>query len=526
MNRVPVPVTVKPRRLHDPYLPIISVDKDIIMVERTGDTYPRSELAKVLLLEPSSLLAAHNASHLLIELNRQFKDIDNWQYRVTPIEREIWKPNREKKIVTSEILVNFLGFQGDKKNPNRYFYPVDPIRFIRKSAFDIMGTDWDTEAGALFQWATDLRTFLVDNKLRLSPTSGGISAQLLRDARFFPDERRKVPAATNAKARAVLPGNFYRLYEAQEGKFYEASYLDQKNAHHAAALSLQFPSPNSLFARGYFRQAESEGESRIWIHRGTQAFSDFLSEHRGLVLARIHSPHLKGNRSFHLPCMDKPGFSNAWLYTNEIPYLESFTGAYVEGIIAAWTSTDTDGGLNRYAQWAVKQVGESSRERRAWLKQTLLSGYGILAAKPRHIEFGFRKANGGTDRIYPVGPGRIPAKAIRTQRANEPGIANVIYRGMIEAETRLRSLQLARDLSERGLKVLAVYADSVFVDSAKALPFLPEPWKIQAHLTSLRFFNSTSFTSRELEKLPGVPRDKREMHESAFRPFRVRQESA
>jgi hypothetical protein len=511
--------TVKPRKHHSPHLPIIAVDQEIVIVERTKITYPRDQLAALLLLEPSSILTVHNAAVLTLNLHEEFKEIDNWQYRLTPMERELWTPNRKKKVVTSDTLVNFFGFQGDKKNPGRYFYPLDPIRFVRKSAFDISGTDWDTEASALLAFAQEVRAFLVSQQLRLSPTSGGIAAQLLRDPRFFPDDRRKVPRATNARARDVLPGNFYRLYKAEERVYYEAAYLDQSNAHHQAALSLSFPDPDALFARGRFREADAPDASD-WLRRDSPEFSRFLSTHQGLVLARVYNPHLKGDQSFHLPCMDVPGLQLVYLYTNEIPYLESFPGAYVHSIIAAWTSPHINTGLNAYAKWAIGQVAEASKERRAWLKQTLLSGYGILAAKPRHTEFGFRKATGGVDKNYPVGPGFIPVKAFRTNKERETGIANVIYRGMIEAETRLVSLRLARELSDRKINVLAVYADSVFVENNAPLPFLPEPWKIQAHLTSLQFLNSTSFTSRELEKLPGIRREDREKLDSARAPLR------
>jgi hypothetical protein len=96
------------------------------------------------------------------------------------------------------------------------------------------------------------------------------------------------------------------------------------------------------------------------------------------------------------------------------------------------------------------------------------------------------------------------------EKLHEMGMANVIHRGLIEAETRLRSLELARKLSEEEHKVLAIYADSVFVAGGKPLPLLAPPWRVQNHLTALRFLTSTAFTSHELEKMPGVPHSLRE----------------
>jgi hypothetical protein len=95
-----------------------------------------------------------------------------------------------------------------------------------------------------------------------------------------------------------------------------------------------------------------------------------------------------------------------------------------------------------------------------------------------------------------------------TDGTHEMPTANVIHRAMIEAETRLRSIQLARLLTLRKMKVLAIYADSVFVDtSGRAMPLLDSRWQVKGELSNLMFFNSTSFTSDVLTKLPGIPRE-------------------
>jgi hypothetical protein len=39
------------------------------------------------------------------------------------------------------------------------------------------------------------------------------------------------------------------------------------------------------------------------------------------------------------------------------------------------------------------------------------------------------------------------------------------------------------------------------------VPLLPGNWTIKGHLDRLQFFNSTSFTSDQLTKLPGIPKD-------------------
>lgn len=162
------------------------------------------------------------------------------------------------------------------------------------------------------------------------------------------------------------------------------------------------------------------------------------------------------------------------------------------------------------------------------MKPALLATYGILASRPKQIEFGFRIAAKGEPVVYRTPHGGLEAMRVQTSRELESSVVNVIHRGMIEAETRARSLRLARDLAAGGHEVLAIYADAVFIRSA-SVPLLPHPWRVSGHLTDLRFFNATSFTSNELERLPGIPREtrldlqrERAMKADARRPFRRR----
>jgi hypothetical protein len=120
------------------------------------------------------------------------------------------------------------------------------------------------------------------------------------------------------------------------------------------------------------------------------------------------------------------------------------------------------------------------------------------------MEFAFKRANGPA-KNYPVAGDFIEMHCVAPESSREPLITNVIHRGMIEAQTRLESLAMARSLTSYGLNVLAVYADAVIVERG-ALPLLPPPWRLQAHLTNLQFFDATHFTSDEMERLPGIPR--------------------
>lgn len=496
---------VTPRKRHSPYLPIIAVADGKAYVERTGET--TDDLVGLCVREKSSLWVCQSAGYVIQQLDDYFRDRNpRWQFRATPTVREVYRPNRVKsRTVIHQTTISFFGFQrfnGHSDRTSLYHYPLDPVWFCRKTIAEVWGRDTDKRT-ALFQWGCDVREFLCEQELKLAPTSGGIAGQLLRDPRFYPEPRRKVPAATNAKARPTLPGNYYKLHTKAD-TLHAAAYIDQDNAHHSIARELEFPCANSLHARGHFRSLAD----KPWVRAESSRLTKELSR-PGLFYGRITTPaELTGQ--YPPPFLEGQGSRLAFWYSNENAELEA-RGATVEYLIAAWTSDNAETGLNKYAEWATATLKETESKRREWLKPTLLSSYGILAARPKPLEFGFRQAKGGEERNYPIGAGYLKVIARRTSHDIEMPTANVIHRGMIEAETRARSLRMARDLHSAGVDILAVYADSVIVevrrDGKTRLPLLPNGWTIKSYLTGLRFITATAFTSSEMTRLPGIPRE-------------------
>jgi hypothetical protein len=294
-----------------------------------------------------------------------------------------------------------------------------------------------------------------------------------------------------------------------EKRTYQAYYLDMASSHHTIAASLSFPHPDRIRAKGYFKDVPVESdvtvrEGRPWVQPPSPAFNRLMEAH-GLLYCQVSTRKLPA-KLFPLPYVRQPGTKMAWVYTNELPTLREL-GVSIDYVQAAWVAWETDTGMNQYARWALAQVAEANDGAKGWLKPTLLATYGILAARPRVMETGYRLAEGGVPRKYPAGSGMLPAMAMVTDTETETPITNVLYRGLIEAEQRVRTLALARSLTAAGAEVLAVYADSVFVDSATPLPFLPEGWRVEAELDHLMFLSSTSFTSRQVTKLPGLARD-------------------
>lgn len=507
---------VAPRKDRYTHRPIIAIDGDEVLLE-SGEILPFAELPKIIRNQPSSIIIAHHFGNIIRYLDSEFDGNPLWQFRASPIERSAWAPNRERKAVMRDCIIGYLGFKGERKQAGHYHYPLSPHTFCLKTVNELRrGLPGPTATIArLMEWGKEVRQFLKVNKLNLSPTSGGIAAQLLRDKRFYPAPRRKVPRFTNALAREHLPGNFYKLYEAKESRaIYSAAYLDQVSAHHTHAAKLKFPSANTLYQRG----AYSTLKDRQFAKAGSKRFNELITQY-GLFYLAVEVPRWMP-RDFPLPQLEgKHGYRRVFIYSNELRYLKTL-GVRIRHIIACWTSPDVDFGLNRYAEWSLDQIAKSSEGEKRWLKPTLLSTYGVLASKPKFLEFGYKRAENGEPKRYPCGSGFLDVQAKASKKLREPVMANVIHRGMIEAETRLESLRFARELAQQGHTILAIYADSIFVESSNPLPLLPPHWRIQDFLTALKFLSSTHFTSAQLSKTPGLPAHLRDRAKLPPRPKR------
>lgn len=510
-----IPRTVQPHEGKAPdWLPIIAVDFQhmVYLSERTGEVAPLSDAPGLFIREPSSLVISTNVAELVATLEDEYGSHPDWQYRVTPMRREIRRPGARRTPVVFDTVVNYFGLRGElresgkSRKPGHWHYPVDPFVFSRNGLRSLLQGEGPLVV-RMMTWGQDVRAFCQEHGVKVSPTGGGIAGQLLRHPQFYPDARRKVPRKTNAQARAHLPGNYYRLFIDEREVVPRAAYLDMTSAHHHAAAEIAFPHADRLLRRGDWNTTDdtdttvlSSGPPR-WAP-GTAAYDNLMTNAMGLLRVRLSVPEIPPTK-YPLPYLEKSGVRTAYVYTNELPYIYSL-GAHVIGIDAAWTSFQREHGLNRYAAWALAQCGTMDPARRAWAKPVLLSAYGILAARPKMMEMGHRQADGGDLQQLPAGQRTLQAY-MKKLGVRETPIANVVQRGMIEAETRVRSLKMAQLMADQGHRVLSIYADAVFIEPAQELELLPAPWKIEAELTALNFDNPVSFTSNEISKRPGVP---------------------
>jgi len=204
----------------------------------------------------------------------------------------------------------------------------------------------------------------------------------------------------------------------------------------------------------------------------------------------------------------KRGKHVRWIWTPELRLLQNDHRLQIRHVSCALTSHRLDTALWEYAEWALTQTG---REDSQVFKSSLLAAYGMLACR--------------TDRpldLYSVHGRKAPARAeacqlpllshvyrSTVQRVHVPAIQNVVARGVIEAETRTRSIEYARQLEGEGIPVAHIYADGLLTVTDQLPMFIPEHWRVSQSLTNVRSPHPNSIISDQITRMPGVVREGR-----------------
>lgn len=466
-----------------------------------GEVGHLADLFSLLRKHPPAIIVCNDSAEFLSLINERWSFDPHWQFRITPILRDLYQPQLPKGRGTRihTMAVNFFGWSGEKTGRNRstrnhYHLILDPCTF---SSYRLHADGKYETLPELLSWGVSIRNFCVTEEIKLKPTQGGTARQFLQDDRFYPQSRRKVPRATNDRVRSFLPGNFYE--ERGRNLIYDGLYIDQSKAHHFHALNCSFPHPNSLMAYGCFHHLQNDWRLRSRPDRVTS----FLDGFHGVVYGNLRWTPRPLRWVPEYLSTERIAHPIAW-FTCELDLLRSL-GVEVVNIIGAWGSREVDTGLNQFAQWSLDRLGDDPP---AWLKTLLLSTYGSLACKPRAVEFGFARANRGDERKFRTHSGELTAKMLSPRTPGEPMTNNVLHRGIIEAATRTESLMFANYLQSRGVHVLCIYADGVIIEkpTRRELPLIPDPWRVKTTLTNLRFLSSNAFQADEMTKVPGGDR--------------------
>lgn len=441
---------------------------------------------------PPTIFVTLDSSSFLDELQTRFQFDPDWHYTLS---RTV---NEKDGIGMARVKLRTFGFRGTGHRKQRLHQAWCPRSISPTPLHKLI--DGDITHATLLQWASDIRTWAAEQDLELRNAFAGYAAQLLRDPRFYPEPRRRVPRATNERARPSLPGNLVQLYVPAGPREYNVTAIDQRQAHHRIVQQIDIPDGNTLFARGNFNLDERE----VWAPRGSELYERTIRQ-PGLLWVGMHS-RVSHKGEFRLPVQEYNGYERRFIWSNTALFIESH-GSHIDGIFAAWTSLSADDGLSRYGKWAQSQIETCLPARKHWLKPLLHSTYGLLAARPRPIEIGHRNARGGKSSTFLLGAREFPVKTIHLPDW-QPVTTNVIQRGVIEAETQLRSLRMAEELHAAGCRVTHIHTDGLHVEGQ--LPLLPPDWGVNA-LTRVMYLDAASWVSKERNCLPG--RDEQQRRE-------------
>jgi hypothetical protein len=348
----------------------------------------------------------------------------------------------------------------------------------------------------LMRFALDVRAWCEEQNLPLRSTLPGLSAMLLRDPRFWPHDRGRVPRATNEAIRQFLPGVYQRRLAPTHRRIPSAVVLDQRRAYHRAAREVSTPDPTTLYARGYY--ADPENAPELWAEPGDELYERTIGQ-PGLVAVRVASSRHARKHELRLPAVDKSHATDTiYLWTNEVPFAEA-TGLKIDGIVAAWTSLEADTGLPLYGSWAESEIDRSSEYRRFWLKPTLHATYGLLGSRQR-VMIRSSRFGKGTPSVYLIDAEPFPVIERKPHVGSSP-LTNVTMLGVLQSEIRQRSLIMANELLDRRVGVYHVHADGLHAGPMQ-LPLTADSWTMDG-VTNLIYEDDVSWTTDQRDVLPG-----------------------
>jgi hypothetical protein len=163
--------------------------------------------------------------------------------------------------------------------------------------------------------------------------------------------------------------------------------------------------------------------------------------------------------------------------------------------------------LYEFAMWSLSQL---TKYKHPAIKPALLAAYGLLGVKSdgeieRYSISGRPKPPYAEEVQLPL-VGECHRSTVKNTRIST--IQNVVARGVIEAETRTRSIEYARYLEATGIHVSQIYADGIIAVTDN-MPFLPECWRIAGELTDVRSPSPNTIISKEITRTPGIPGGRR-----------------
>jgi hypothetical protein len=468
------------------------ISGDEVTDSSTGEVHDTSMLAQLLVQRPGGIIAGRNLYAILAPVASGLRGDSGWTASISTQNQR----GKGGRTLGGAIFFTYLSYRFAKVRTNGVRFRPGSIKW-RVLNLELFCETRDIEGAARALVGLAERRGVTPR-----PTPGGLGGAMLRASPAWEKGRSPAPRFISTIAREMQPGNYYCLrHDYRDTPF--AYYLDQRSSHHSIASTVNLPHPTYLRARGRLRAVEVE-RYPPWI-------SDLavLSRHVGLLCARIECDTIPSSQ-LHLypPWAKQRGERIAWIWTPELRLLDR--RIRLRWVSAALTSIRPDPVLREYAEWSIGQLRDHPHP---VIKPALLAAYGMLGVRSgepiEHLTVhGRDKPPRAVVCSLPLIEG-VYRSIIESRRT--PVLQNVIARGVMEAETRTRSIEFARTLEREGVKVVHIYADGLLAVTDQ-LPLLPPEWRTIAALTNVVSPNPTSIESDELIRLPGIPNGRRAAH--------------
>jgi hypothetical protein len=510
-------------------------DRYVVRTQNHTDTGSFIPIACSLLMDSDPIIehcyiAGSKLFEPLAELNALMQDsVPGWRMRIA---------NRRRNASTYDGRTRIVGrFFVD------YFCIDERVKHKRipRRRFDVMNLDLLYEKPSDDpdeQMAMTLAILdMCENRgVAIRGTKGAIGSAMLKKSPKWEKGRHSAPRFINKKSREFLPGNFYsvsfKIRKTRDSVFSipHCYYIDQTSSHHTIAASCPIPHPHYIRARGHYKAA-LRNQPKRWTDLDTDLGRKLTSEHHGLLLCKATISQLPPTTIHLYPqWARKRGTQFVWIWTPEFRLFAKDHRIQIESIYCAYTGHVLDPVLPEYAKWAISHIA-ANKETAKYRKGALLSAYGMLAfnGDKRSI---YRYWGGESSRPQVEIPiaGMVGESVIKVPNDVELSTVNVIARGLIESETRTRSIEYARELHGQGFHVPQIYADGLLVET-DALPFIPENWRVSHSLTNVHIPRPNAIVSDQMVKLPGVAgneqdREWERRREAAMAPIRAEQSMA
>lgn len=457
--------------------------------------FPPTYIAGVRLFDP---LAKFNE---LVQL-----DVPNWRMRITNRRRHAYFADGQVK-VSGRFFVDYMCIDRKIGGEGKRI----PRKRVEVINLDLLFSDPPKGAPEQLDAALAILELCRQRGIAYRSTKGAIGTAMLKASPHWEKGRYAAPKFINDEARKVLPGNFYAVSQRVKSEHVDGSklgyhfqipqcyYIDQTCAHHSIVQQVKLPLPASVHSRGVW---QTQGRWCPPESPTGQALMD--GSHVGVLLCKVHISAVGPTKEHLYPQWAlKRGTRYVWIWTPELRLLDDHR-IQLEHFCGGFTGTTYDPVLPEYSEWAMGEL-QRDKANAKYKKGALLAAYGMLAFNGNNRKPIYRYWGGVNKKEKVEIPlaGLVGEGKVKISGMTELSTVNVIARGLIEAETRTRSIEYARELDGQGFHVAQIYADGLLVAS-NALPFVREGWRVSHTLTHVHIPRPNAIISDELVKLPGV----------------------